>query len=140
MRRTTAIILAGLLASAGAAADNVPVPRCWRADQIGQDIDDGVFRVFIPTLGHDALAVARVLGILYDSMASQLAVGTSPTLDQIEIDVKGDLSHWQPTGTFPTLDSFKTYIVDSLSPVLSEPGVTITCSVVGHPQPAPISH
>jgi hypothetical protein len=113
------------LCCAIASAD--PIPRCWTADQPGQSIVDGMFRIFLPTQGHGALDVAMLLSILDQSMASKKAVGTRAMLDRIEFDVFGDTRYWRPSGTFPTLDSFKSYILDSLQPIFSIPDVTIEC-------------
>jgi hypothetical protein len=98
-----------------------------------------MFRIFIPTAAHSANDVAEVLAIMYQSMAPPTATGVSDDLSRIEIDALGDVTHWQPSGVFPTLDSFKDYILASMKPVLSVPGVTVQCAYVNHPHPGPIA-
>lgn len=108
------------------------VPRCWNADQPGQHIKEGLFRVFVPTPNHSAQQVALVLGLLSQSSAGQTGVGSSDHLEYIEMDVVGDLEHWESSQAFPTLESYKEYVLKSISPVLNVPGVTIQCAFL-HP-------
>jgi hypothetical protein len=129
------LLLTAAFTHASFAAD---VPRCWKSDQPGQDIEDGEFRVFIPTANHTALDVAEAFGIVSFSMASQIGAGASYNLDRVEIDLLGVTKYWQATAAFPTLDAFKDYILQSIKPLLSLPGVTIQCALVNHPQPSPI--
>jgi hypothetical protein len=107
------------------------VPYCWVADQPGQDLQDGLFRIFIPTTG-SALEVAQVLGLLMPALARQTGVATDMSLANVEIDMQSDLQYWQASGTYPTLESFKDAIVASLAPVLTQPGVAVQCAPVDH--------
>jgi len=86
-----------------------------------------------------ALTVAKVFGIAAQSMAAQIGAGATSDLTNIEIDLFGNLQYWIPTGTFPTLESFKDYIIQSIQPVLTQPGVTVECAKTDHPVPAPIN-
>jgi hypothetical protein len=108
------------------------VPYCWQADQPNIVIQEGIFRVYIPTAGTSALNVAEGLGILSQALATQVGVGTSITLDRIEIDMYGELKYWEPTAVFKTLQDFKTAIVKTIAPVLLIPGVKIECALVSH--------
>ena len=120
-----AILLFGL----NAIADDA-VPFCWSSDQTG--IQDGLFRVHVQTAGNSAQDVAAVMAILSQSLAGQTGVAASPRLDQIEIDVYGELKYWRPTATYPTLESFKAAIVKSIAPVLNQNGVSVECAKTNH--------
>lgn len=113
------------------------VPRCWSSEHSSESIQDGIFRVFIPTPQTTAVEVATVMGILSRSLAGQVGVGAAENLEYIEIDVFGELKYWQPTVTFPTLESFKAAIVNSIAPVLDQNGVSIECAKINHHRPAP---
>lgn len=117
----------------GVWAQTAGVPLCWSEDQPKVSIHYGLFRVLVATNGQSATAIAEVLGILSQSLAGQVAVGTSNSLDQIEIDMYGELKYWRPTVSFPTIESYKSAIRATLAPVLSLPGVRIECArVVPH--------
>jgi hypothetical protein len=120
------LILAG---NSVLAADDVP--RCWVADQPSADIQDGLFRVMLPTDGSSAHDVADLMVLLSRSLAGQVGAGALSDLTQIEIDMYGETKYWQPTQSFPTLESFKNAIVSSLAPVLALHAV-IQCAPVNH--------
>ena len=115
-----------ILVSINAFADGVP--RCWAADQPGVNLQDGVFRVMVPTddtvSSHD---VALIMLMLSQSLANQLAAGAPSDLRHIEIDMYGELKYWQPSAAFPTLESFKTAVLNSMAPVLNM-HATIECA------------
>jgi hypothetical protein len=94
------------------------VPRCWVEDLPSEDIQDGLFRVQIVTAGTSAREVAAVMAILSQSLAFQKGVAPSNDLEHLEVDVFGETKYWQPTAAFPTLESYKSAIVNSLTPVL----------------------
>lgn len=123
--------------SAAAWADAPGVPRCWSADQPGQEIQDGAFRVLVRTQDLSAQGVAQVLFLLQGAMAKQTAVGTTSALDTIEIDLSASVADWKPSAAFPTRDALKSFIQSTLSPVVMLPGVTIECLKVVHPHPVP---
>lgn len=130
----TKVLLALILTfSSFAMADGVP--HCWRADLPDADIEDGLFRVLMPTANHHAQEVALMLAILSHALVSQVGVGTPDTLEFIEVDVLAPTQHWQPSAAFPTLESFKAYILKTIEPVLTEPGVRVSCARVNHHHP-----
>lgn len=106
------------------------VPYCWQSNQPGAKIEDGLFRVQIPTANHNALQVAEVIGVLGQALAYQAGVASSDNLDHIEVDVLGDVSHWERSGRFQTVGEFKDAIVESIAPVLQIPGVSVECAVI----------
>jgi hypothetical protein len=114
---------------AGSAADTIP--RCWRADLPAEDIQDGLFRVYVTTAGASARDVATVMGILSGSLAAQTGVAPSPDLELIEIDVQSYANYWQPTAAFPTLAAYKDAVLKSMSGALQF-NVTFTCAKVNH--------
>lgn len=114
------------------------VPRCWVADQPNENIQDGVFRIFVPAENNSALTVTITFALASQAMAAEIGAGATPDLSAIEIDLFGNLQYWQPSGTFPTLKSFKDYIVASIEPVLTQPGVTVECAKVDVHVPPPI--
>jgi hypothetical protein len=134
MMRAVLLILTLFATSAQAGG----VPRCWIADQPNQDIQDGVFRVMIATQGNSALTVAEAFAIASQSMGAQIGSGATFDLSHVEIDLYGNLQYWKPTGTFPTLTSFKDYIIASFEPLLTLPGVMVECATVDHPAPSPV--
>jgi hypothetical protein len=83
----------------------------------------------IPTDLDSARDVATVMVILSQSLAGQTGAGALSDLSQIEIDVYGETKYWQPTAAYPTLESFKTAIVNSISPVLNL-HATVECAQV----------
>lgn len=119
----------------GSLAHAAEVPRCWQTDLPDQPIEDGMFRVFIPTRDHDATEVALAFALLSQSITTQAGVGTRNSLDRIEIDLYGDLKYWRPTATFPTLESFKDQILSTIEPVLRIPGVQIECATIERKRP-----
>jgi hypothetical protein len=107
-----------ILTGSIAYADGISVPRCWIQDLPSEDIQDGLFRVQIMTDGTSAREVAAIMAILSQSLAYQKGVAPSSDLEHLEVDVFGETKYWQPSVVFPTLESYKTAVVNSLAPVL----------------------
>ncbi len=122
--------LLALLVFCPAVFADPPVPRCWRLDLPGEDIEDGLFRIFIPTADTSARDVAMVLGVTSQALAVQVGVGTSRDLGRVEIDMLGEVKYWRPTAAFPTLAEFKSAILGTLEPALRRPGVSIQCAKI----------
>jgi hypothetical protein len=118
-----------LLLATTAHADGIP--RCWRADLPAEDIQDGLFRVHIATENREAREVALIMGTLGQSYAFQTGVAPSSDLQEIEIDMRGETKYWQASAAFPTLDAYKTAIVNSLAAVLKY-DVLVECARVNH--------
>lgn len=114
------------------AADSVP--RCWRQDLQDEDIQDGLFRVQVATSNNGAREVAIVLAILAQSLSAQTGVAPSSDLEKIEIDMFGETKYWRPSVNFPTLESYKSAVVNSLAPVLKM-NTVIECAKVNHHTP-----
>jgi hypothetical protein len=129
------IVLILMLFGQAALADGVP--RCWTADQPGAQIQDGFFRVFIPTGDHSARDVAAALVIASYSLAEKTAVGAADDLERIEIDLVGDTKYWRPTAAYPTLEAFKDAIIATIEPLLKIQGVSVECAALTHHHPAP---
>lgn len=121
------VALMALPCRRGALADENP--RCWQRDQPDKKLEvDGEFRIFIPTRAHSAQDVATVVVILeYSVLGAIVGVGITSNLDRIEIDIVADITHWQPSGAHPTLNSFKDAIQHSLDPVLQVSRVRVEC-------------
>lgn len=96
-----------------------------------EDIQDGLFRIHLKTSGTDARAVATVLGVVSQSLAAQNGVAPALDLSEIEIDAQSQDKYWQPSALFPTLDSYKSAVVDSLAGVLRF-NATVECAKVNH--------
>jgi hypothetical protein len=133
VRELLCIILT--LIGVGAHAEGT-IPRCWSADQPGQAIQDGMFRFQIPTDRSSARDVAEIMLILSQSLAGQVGAGSLSDLSAIEIDMNGETKYWQPTAAFPTLDSFKTAILNSMMPVMRF-NIIVECAMVNVHIPTP---
>jgi hypothetical protein len=130
------LVVVTVLSCQSVLAEAGSVPRCWNVGQT-PIIQNGLFRVFIPTSNLNALQVAAVIGVLSQSLTSQKGFAVTSTGDRIELDVFGDLQYWTASAAFPTLDSFKDAIVQSITPVLSVAGVSVECAASGRHFPIP---
>jgi hypothetical protein len=108
-----------------------PIPRCWQADLPSEDIQDGLFRVYITTSGASARDVATVMGILSGSLAAQTGAAPSIDLERIELDMQSYTNYWEPTAAFPTLDAYKDAVLNSMAGALRF-NVTFACAKVTH--------